>query len=35
MAGQKRVLGLFTTKSMCEQTMALYIELLASERRVS
>ena len=35
MAGQKRVLGRFTTKSMCEQTMVLYKELLASERRVS
>jgi glycosyltransferase involved in cell wall biosynthesis len=35
LAGQKRVLGRFTTKSMCEQTMALYQELLASERGAS
>jgi glycosyltransferase involved in cell wall biosynthesis len=31
-AGQKRVRGRFTTKSMCEQTMALYQELLGSKR---
>ena len=34
-AGQKRVRGRFTTKSMCEKTMALYKELLASERGVA